>query len=281
MPSSHREKAAKSGGESLGGVGLSAAGEPDGLPVVFLHGWGGCRQIWDGTLARCPAGLRFIALDLPGTGQSDPLPSCTIPALAEWVLDTAERLGFASFALVGHSMGGNVAAHAARLGARQVRKLVLVDAALYSDRVGRARLCTAPVSGHAALALARAGAAALGLAGAVLPDSGQGGYWRPYLRRNQYVVLHNSHRQMHAQLRALVDHPFDPANLPPDLPVLIMHGKKDQVIPFRLAEAMLHARPKNTRLIAYPDSLHCPMDMHPDLFARDLAAFLRDKPARP
>lgn len=262
---------------SLSGIGIETAGSPDGKPVIFVHGWGGCRHIWKGTLDRCPEGFQFVSLDLPGTGGSAALASCTIPALARWVLDSAERLGIWEFTLVGHSMGGNVAASAAYQGAERVTKLVLVDAALYPDRVGRAKLCTAPVSGHAALALARAGSAALGMLGTVLRDDHRGGFWRPYFRRNQYVVQENSHRHMHAQLRALVAHPFDLRRLSPDLPVLIMHGEKDQVIPFGLAREMLASRPKNTRLIAYPKALHCPMDMHPDLFVTDLLAFLEAK----
>jgi pimeloyl-ACP methyl ester carboxylesterase len=255
-------------------IGIETAGSPRGKPVIFVHGWGGCRHVWKGTLDRCPESYHFISLDLPGTGGSAPLASCTIPALARWVLDTADRLGLSQFALAGHSMGGNVAASAAQQGSDRITQLVLVDAALYPDRVGRAKLCTAPVSGHAALALARAGSAALGLMGAVLPDNHRGGFWRPYFRRNQYVVMENSHQQMHAQLRALVAHPFDMRRLPPDLPVLIMHGEKDQVIPFALAREMLASRPKNTRLISYPKAMHCPMDMHPDRFISDLLAYL-------
>lgn len=253
---------------------METAGSPRGKPVILIHGWGGCRQIWKGTLDRCPEGFFFIALDLPGTGGSAPLPSCTIPALAHWVLEIAEKLGISQFDLVGHSMGGNVAASAAQQGGERIGRLVLVDAALYPERVGRAKLCTAPVSGHAALALARAGAGALGLLGTVLPDNHRGGFWRPYFRRNQYVILENSHRHMHAQLRALVAHPFDLRRLSSGLPVLIMHGEKDQIIPFALAEEMLASRPKNTRLIAYPKTMHCPMDTHPDRFVHDLCTFL-------
>ncbi|HEX5322820.1 MAG TPA: alpha/beta hydrolase [Capsulimonadaceae bacterium] len=256
-------------------MGLATAGSPDGKPVIFLHGWGGCRAVWDSVLAHCPEGLKFLALDLPGTGGSARLPVYTIPALAKWVLDTADRLELSSFMLAGHSMGGNVAACAAGLAPGRVEKLVLVDAALYSDRVHRAKYCLHPVSGHATLALARAGAGALAAMGLVFRDHGRGGHWRPYFRRNRYVVAANSHTGMHSHLKALVAHPFDMRSLPKDLPVLIMHGKRDQVIPFAFAEEMLASRPHNTALIAYPNAMHCPMDTSPARFSRDIAAFLQ------
>jgi pimeloyl-ACP methyl ester carboxylesterase len=275
LPSVVEKESADSSGVSLPGVGIVSAGTPDGKPVLFLHGWGGCREIWGGVLGRCPAGFRFLSLDLPGSGKSHPLSGYTVPAMARWVLDTADRLGLSSFAIAGHSLGGNVAACVAGLAPERVEKLILVGAALYSDRIGQAKLYVAPASAHAALALARAGAAALGAVGTVFRDDGQGGFWRPYFRRNRYVITENSHRDMHGQLKALVEHPFDLRSLPKELPVLIMHGKKDAVVPFPFAEEMLASRPLNTTLIAYPNSMHCPMDMEPERFSRDLAAFLR------
>ena len=264
---------------ALPGVGLSCAGSENGKPVVFIHGWGGCREIWDGTLARCPAGFRFLSLDLPGTGGTESLSRYTIPLLAQWIHETTNRLGISSFTLVGHSLGGNVAACAAALAPDRVEKLVLVDAALYSDRIQRARYCLHPVTGHSALVLTRVSAAALAAMGLVFPDDGRGGFWRPYFRRNKYVVSCNSHRAMKGQLEALVAHPFDMRLLPPALPVLIQHGKKDQVIPFAFAEEMIATRPINTILIGYENVMHCPMDAMPDRFIKDLADFLEGDPS--
>src|SRR5437016_4952924 len=53
----------------------------DGVPVVFLHGLTFDRRTWRPIIARLGAGVRSIAIDLPGHGAS-PGPACELEQLA-------------------------------------------------------------------------------------------------------------------------------------------------------------------------------------------------------
>ncbi|HYM68275.1 MAG TPA: alpha/beta hydrolase [bacterium] len=75
-------------------------------------------------------GFRPVALDLRGRGRSDLTGPGTYgwPAHARDVLDAADRLGAAQFAVVGWSMGAFVAMQAAALAPGRITRAVLVDA---------------------------------------------------------------------------------------------------------------------------------------------------------
>jgi pimeloyl-ACP methyl ester carboxylesterase len=68
------------------------AGDPGGWPVLYLHGAPDCRLARhpdDGIAARL--GIRLVALDRPGYGDSDPLPGAD-PDPASWAADVAALL---------------------------------------------------------------------------------------------------------------------------------------------------------------------------------------------
>jgi pimeloyl-ACP methyl ester carboxylesterase len=82
-------------------------GDPAGAPVVYLHGCPDCRLTRhpdDGVAAR--AGVRLIAIDRPGYGQSDPDSGADENALAADVIALADVLGLDRFAVFGWSSGG-------------------------------------------------------------------------------------------------------------------------------------------------------------------------------
>lgn len=92
-----------------------------GPTLVLIHGIGGDADDWSFCLDALAASHRVIALDLPGFGRSDkPLIDYTIAGFVE-VLDR--------FLLVGHSLGGWIAATFALQAPQKLHKLVLVDAA--------------------------------------------------------------------------------------------------------------------------------------------------------
>lgn len=83
---------------------------PPGRPVVLLHGIGGGRAIWAGSVAAlAAAGFDAIALDLPGYGDSRDATPGGMAVMADAVRATLDALGLPRAALVGHSMGGMVA----------------------------------------------------------------------------------------------------------------------------------------------------------------------------
>jgi 3-oxoadipate enol-lactonase len=91
-----------------GRFGYEAAGAAELPHLVFLHGIGGAARVWRGQLDAFGDRYRAIAWDMPGYGGSAPLPSVSIPALANALKDFLSRIGAARPVLVGHSIGGMI-----------------------------------------------------------------------------------------------------------------------------------------------------------------------------
>lgn len=110
-------------------LGCLALGDPAGSPVLYFHGYPGSRleaRLAAGAARRL--GLRVLAPDRPGFGDSTFLPGRTIGAWAADVAELADRLALGRFAVVGVSGGGPYAlACAARIPER-VRRVALVGA---------------------------------------------------------------------------------------------------------------------------------------------------------
>lgn len=115
-----------------------------GTPVVFIHGFGASLYSWRKTLTPVlAAGYRVIAFDNRGFGFSD-RPAAregtgedlyTNAAYARLVVALLDSLKLPSAVLVGHSMGGAIAAEVALRYPDRVRGLVLIDAAGFGVRV--------------------------------------------------------------------------------------------------------------------------------------------------
>ena len=103
------------------------AGDPNGRPVVFLHGLGGTRKAWGPQLAALSEDLRCIAWDMPGYGASMPEPELTYATIAERLVQLLDRLELATVDLVGLSFGGMHALHTALRHPDRVRRMVLLD----------------------------------------------------------------------------------------------------------------------------------------------------------
>lgn len=107
---------------------LAAAevGDPDGLPVIYSHGFPGSRLgVQLGEVDAKRHGIRLIGFDRPGWGASDPLRG---RRLSDWPADIAEaadQLGCARFNLIGVSGGSPFA---------------LACAAALPERVGRSAI---------------------------------------------------------------------------------------------------------------------------------------------
>lgn len=98
------------------------------LAVVLVHGWMVSGAVYDAVIEALDlAGLRLIVPDLRGSGASDkPAAGHTIAQHAADVLAAADDAGARSFVVVGHSMGGQIAAWIAATSPDRVRGAALV-----------------------------------------------------------------------------------------------------------------------------------------------------------
>lgn len=95
--------------------------------LVFLHGMGSSQKAWAKNVSELKDTFRCITLDLPGYGLSSPLPSVyEIGSVAELVIDFISTLQLRNVSLVGHSMGGHISMEIARRAPKLVDRLVLV-----------------------------------------------------------------------------------------------------------------------------------------------------------
>jgi pimeloyl-ACP methyl ester carboxylesterase len=94
------------------------AGQGDSLPVLLLHGLGGSADSLATLVAPLmPLSARIVLLELPGHGRSPQPPSGPLPAreYGKVVVAAVDRLfaDFGKVVLVGNSLGGALALHAA------------------------------------------------------------------------------------------------------------------------------------------------------------------------
>lgn len=105
-------------------------GPAHGTPVLFLHGFGGDLGNWLFNLDAVAEVAPVIALDLPGHGQSDQrLPGASLGEMAGFVARLLDALEVPRAHVVGHSMGGAIAARLALDHPERVASAVLVNSA--------------------------------------------------------------------------------------------------------------------------------------------------------
>jgi pimeloyl-ACP methyl ester carboxylesterase len=113
---------------TLAGVSTSVLEGGDGPPVVLLHGPGEFAAKWMRVIPQLVSGHRVIAPDLPGHGASDVNGGhMDADRMAAWLGELIARTCPSAPALVGHVLGGAIAARFAIAQGDRLRVLVLVD----------------------------------------------------------------------------------------------------------------------------------------------------------
>lgn len=255
---------------------------PDTAPVlVLVHGFGASVHTWEPWVERLQTQYRIISVDLPGHGLTRTPRGYSFSASsnAQLIDDLVDRLGVRRFTIVGHSMGGAVAVRYALRAPQKLDAVVLVAAAAWprerpSDRAPLVfQLLRNPI-GRAILRY-------------VNP--------RPFAERG----LISAYRDREMVSDEVVDRYVDLARAPgrralltsgrnnagdaplrPEMfagigvPVLVIHGEDDRIIPVEDSRALAAAMP-SARLVTYPDTGHMPMEETPDRSAADLRDFLQ------
>jgi pimeloyl-ACP methyl ester carboxylesterase len=252
----------------------------DGEPLLFVHGISGSWHNWLETLPHVGRTHRAIALGLPGFG-SCPMPSWPIDmhAYGRFVHDFCEKLGIhRAAALVGHSMGGLIAAEAVLSGPRRFDRLALVSpAGLVNTWRPRER------GTLTALAWDVGGAYVGRLASAIVRRPGT-----RYLTFRAFVHSPNELRpellweQLNAgvpcagfadALRTAIEYDARERLAEIDIPTLIVWGSDDLIIPVRAAHSYKRRLP-GARLEVFEETGHVPQLERPARFNALLDKFL-------
>lgn len=253
-------------------------GPRDAPAIVLLHGSNAALQTWDGWAARLAPGYRVIRIDQYGHGLTGPNPAgdYSTQAYVAALDAVAVQLGLHRFVLAGNSFGGSIAWRYTLAHPDKVRALVLVDAADAPDAqptrlpIGF-RLARLPMMRPILNYFTPRSLIATSLRQSVgdpriVDDAMIDRYWE-LLR---YPGNRSATAERFAQQRSTIT----PEQLDAlRLPVLVMWGAKDQLIPLR-AGRWFASSIAGARLIVYPELGHIPMEEDPDRTARDLAGWL-------
>jgi pimeloyl-ACP methyl ester carboxylesterase len=108
-----------------------------GDPVLLIHGanfgWG----MWYANIPELAKHFKVYAIDLPGAGRSSPVDLRHFDLQKELVLTVEQfihRLDLPELNIIGHSVGGWVAAKVALQNPQKIKRLALLDPAGFSDK---------------------------------------------------------------------------------------------------------------------------------------------------
>jgi pimeloyl-ACP methyl ester carboxylesterase len=102
-------------------------------PIILIHGIGTSLEFWCATAPLLARRSLVFALDLPGSGDSEPPPDgYDLQSVAEATNRFLLKRGLVGATLVGHSLGALVVLQMAALEPRLARRVILVDPTLFA-----------------------------------------------------------------------------------------------------------------------------------------------------
>jgi 3-oxoadipate enol-lactonase len=245
-------------------------GQGDTL-VVFLHGIGGGRGIWAGSvMAVANAGFRAAALDLPGYGDSRDSGPATLHNMAEQVAAFITAHAAPRTVLVGHSMGGMVAQEllALRLCAVDALVLVCTSAAFGKPDGEWQRAFVAERLAPLDAGRGMAGVAAMLVPGMVSPNA-----LPTAAAASQAVMSRVPEATYRAALQSIVAFDRRDALAPINVPTLLIAGEHDRTAPPAVMQRLAERIP-GSRFTVLPNAGHIANVEQPQAFDAALISFI-------
>ena len=254
-----------------------------GDPIVFHHGWPLSGDDWDNQMLYfLHKGYRVIAHDRRGHGRSAQTPDGH--DMAHYAADVAslvEKLDLWKAVHVGHSTGGGeVVAYVARADAGRVAKAVLIGAVppvMVKKDSNPGGLPIEAFDGYRAALAANRAQLFLDI-----PSGPFYGFNRPGAKPVQGVIRNWWRQGMMGAANAHYDciKAFSETDFTEDMkkievPVLLMHGEDDQVVPIDDSARIGITLLKHGTLKTYPGLPHGMATTHADVINPDLLAFIQ------
>ena len=258
-------------------------GPKDAQPIMFHHGWPLSADDWDNQMMFfLNQGYRVIAHDRRGHGRSSQ--TATGNEMDTYAADVAEltdKLDLKDAVHIGHSTGGGeVARYVARAKKGRVAKAVLVSA------VPPIMLKTENNPGGLPLEVFDGFRAALVANRAQfyvdVPAGPFYGFNRPGAKVYQGVIdnwwrqgMIGGAKAHYDCIKAFSETDFTEDLKAIDVPVLVLHGDDDQIVPYADAAPLTVKLLKNGTLKTYPGFPHGMLTTHADVINPDLLAFIK------
>lgn len=288
----HYESAASRYADLPGGIRMHFRdeGNPNGPPLLLIHGFSASLHTWEPWVQRLGDEYRIISLDLPGHGLTRAPAGYqgSIPGLVEAVAAFAQSQSLTHFAIAGNSMGGHVAWEYALVHPEQVDALILVDSAGWPEAGDPAqngavifKLLRNPVIAPILRdldnsRLIRQGLEAAFPAHTELVDDAM-------VARYSELSRAPGHRDI--VLGLMLNRQSRPDATPERLaalhmPVLVMHGTDDRLIPYARGQ-QFHEAIAGSELVSFEGVGHVPQEEIPDQSAAAMRDFLHRALAQP
>ena len=265
---------------TVDGTALRYIDEGRGPPVVFLHGLGASMYAWRKNLAPvAAAGYRVIAFDNRGFGFSDkPATGYDNASYARLTMALLDSLHLPDAVLIGHSMGGAIAAEVAIAHPERVRGLVLIGSAGLGARepplfrVGRWPLVGPLLFAFRGRGLTERLLKATYADPRKVSDADVDQYYAPVAEPEYGRSLRAVLREFRFDgLAGRLDHIA--------APTLVLWGEADRLIPITLGRALAAGIPR-AAFLSVPRAGHAVQEEAPDEVNRLLNRFLKDGLAR-
>jgi non-heme chloroperoxidase len=254
-----------------------------GQPIVFHHGWPLSADDWDNQMMFfLNQGYRVIAHDRRGHGRSSQTADGNeMDTYAADVAELTDALDLKDAVHIGHSTGGGeVARYVARAKKARVAKAVLVSAVppimLKTDK-NPGGLPIEVFDGFRAALIANRAQFYIDV-----PAGPFYGFNRPGAKVHQGVIdnwwrqgMMGGAKAHYDCIKAFSETDFTEDLKAIDVPVLVMHGDDDQIVPYADAGPLSVKLVKNGTLKTYPGFPHGMLTTHADVLNSDLLAFIK------
>lgn len=258
-------------------------GSKSAQPIVFHHGWPLSADDWDNQMMFfLDKGYRVVAHDRRGHGRSTQTATGNeMDTYAQDVIALAAALDLKNAIHVGHSTGGGEVAHyVARAEKGRVAKAVLIGAVppimVKSDK-NPGGLPLEVFDGFRAALVANRAQFFLDV-----PSGPFYGFNRPGAKPSQGIIQNWWRQGMMGGAKAHYDciKAFSETDFTEDLqkidvPVLIMHGDDDQIVPIADSAHLAIKLVKNGTLKVYPGFGHGMATINADVINADLLAWIK------
>jgi 3-oxoadipate enol-lactonase len=212
-----------------GRIGFAEAGSGDATPIIFLHGVGSDKRVWQPQLDHFGKSRRAVAFDYPGYGESDFVEDASRDDFAASILAAMSALGMGRAHVCGLSLGGVVAIAMHAAAPKRCASLIIADSfAVHPD--GQAIHDRSVAASHSmtmrALAEARSGV----LLGSAATDT-----LRAEVIETMAAIDPAAYR-IGAEAVWLADQRDRATSI--DIPTLILVGEEDGITPPSLSEEL-------------------------------------------